>query len=116
MTFSINPTAEKTQALFQSLAIKQKGQGAGSAITGNATASAGAAASSTVKEGSAASTVASGAGSVATGTGNFDAATGVCTCAVALAVGAFPAVQAQGLGAFGGMAGALPAALMERSP
>lgn len=42
MVFSINPTAEKSQAIFQSKAIQQKGQGAGSAITGNATSSAGA--------------------------------------------------------------------------
>lgn len=34
MTFSINPTAEKTQAMFQSMAIQQRGNGDGSAITG----------------------------------------------------------------------------------
>ncbi|GJC82511.1 hypothetical protein ColLi_05349 [Colletotrichum liriopes] len=34
MTFSINPTAEKSQAIFQSMAIQQKGKGAGGAITG----------------------------------------------------------------------------------
>lgn len=35
MVMSINPTAEKTQAMFQSLAIAQNGTGAGGAITGN---------------------------------------------------------------------------------
>lgn len=35
MVFSINPTAAKTHAQFQAEAIKQKGNGAGGAITGN---------------------------------------------------------------------------------
>lgn len=122
MVFSVNPTADKTGALFQSKAIQQKGKGAGSGITGNSTSSAvaapggGATASAVVGGGAAASSaVASSAGAVATGIGAFDPATGVCTCAVSVGAGAFPA-QVQGVGAMNGFGGALPLAMMERSP
>jgi len=127
MTFSINPTAEKTQAMFQQMAIAQNGTGTGSAITGNG---GGAAApvqgSSSVAAGGAAATGAVGgtaAGSslqplatggatgstggtgVQSGTGTLDG-TGACQCQVICGAGAFPAVQAQGVGgSFGGMPG-----------
>ncbi|KAH9908102.1 Cupredoxin [Xylariomycetidae sp. FL2044] len=103
MTFSINPTAEKTQAMFQAMAIAQKGAGAGSAITGNAT--------ETVATSAAGAAATEAPAAVSTGTGAIQG--GACVCAVTCGVGSFPAVEAQGLGAFGGMAGALPASMME---
>jgi hypothetical protein len=114
MTFSINPTADKTQAMFQAMAIAQKGTGSGSAITGNGTASAPAAGSSSA----ATSAVSSAAGSAATGSiqqglGTLTPGSGQCICAVSCGTGAFPAAQAQGVGAFGGFAGSLPASMAE---
>ncbi|OAA66467.1 Cupredoxin [Niveomyces insectorum RCEF 264] len=150
MTFSINPTANKTQAMFQELAIAQNGTGAGSAITGNGGGSTdGGAAAGTPPSGSTGSTGSTGsdtsasgssvgtgseespltatlgggsvsatgtAGSVGGSTGGNGVVTGLgtvnsdgsCSCAVQCASGSFPAVQAQGLGAFGGMPGSLP--------
>ncbi|ETS73418.1 hypothetical protein PFICI_15023 [Pestalotiopsis fici W106-1] len=116
MAMSINPTADKTQAMFQAMAIAQKGAGAGSAITGNGTAAAPAAGSSAAAASSAAATTAAGAaatGSVQSGLGTLTPGTGQCVCAVSCGTGAFPAVQAQGVGAFGGFAGALPASMAE---
>jgi len=137
MTFSINPTAEKTQELFQSMAIAQNGTGAGSAITGNGGAAAAApaapagssaaaaapAASATVAagEGAAAATSSAAVGGEATATGAALGAiptgfavgqgstdgTGACVCAVACNAAPFPAV-AQGAGAFGGQPGKSP--------
>jgi len=122
MTFSINPTAAKTQAMFQAMAIAQNGQGSGSAITGNgggaaaggAAGGAAAAAGGTSADGLTA-TVGGGAGSATIGNGAADTsgfATGTgtvnpdgsCSCAVVCNAGSFPAV-AQGNGAFGGFAG-----------
>lgn len=104
MTMSINPTADKTQAMFQAMAIAQKGKGAGTAITGgsNGTASA-----------SSSAAVSSATGNVQQGLGTLQPATGQCVCAVSCGTGAFPAAQAQGAGAFGGFAGSLPAAMVE---
>lgn len=108
MTFSINPTADKTQALFQSMAIAQNGTGTGSAITGGAPAAAPPAAAASNGTASAAPAAASGGaaagGNVQSGQGTL-ANGGACTCAVTCSPGSFPAVNAQGLGAFGGMAG-----------
>ncbi|KAI2468240.1 Cupredoxin [Annulohypoxylon bovei var. microspora] len=105
MTFSINPTAAKTQAMFQAMAIQQNGVGAGSAITGNSTSTA----SSAVAAAPAATSDA--AASVNQGSGTVEG--GACVCAVTCSSGSFPAVAAQGLGSFGGIAGALPASMME---
>ncbi|TPX11024.1 uncharacterized protein E0L32_008061 [Thyridium curvatum] len=125
MTFSINPTAEKTQAMFQQMAIAQNGGGTGSAITGNGSAAAppppaGGAAAPPAN--SLTATLGAGTGgAAATGTAAAPAGTGVvsgvgtlnpdgsCSCSVQCAPGAFPAVQAQGIGSFGGMAGGIPA-------
>ncbi|KAI0142396.1 Cupredoxin [Hypoxylon sp. NC0597] len=107
MTFSINPTAEKTQAMFQAMAIQQNGDGAGSAITGNATETA---SSSAVAAPPAATSDAS-TGSISMGSGTVQ--NGACVCAVTCSQGSFPAVAAQGVDAFGGFAGALPASMME---
>ncbi|KAI1107342.1 Cupredoxin [Jackrogersella minutella] len=103
MTFSINPSAAKTQAMFQAMAIQQNGTGAGSAITGNSTDTA---ASSAV----AAAPAATASGAVM-GSGTIQ--NGACVCAVTCSSGSFPAVAAQGVGAFGGIAGGLPASMME---
>ncbi|KAI6092702.1 Cupredoxin [Hypoxylon rubiginosum] len=108
MTFSINPTAAKTQAMFQAMAIAQNGTGAGSAITGNATTSAvdsAASATATASAGAAATSA------ISMGSGLVEG--GACVCAVQCSTGSFPAVAAQGIGAFGGFAGSLPAAMME---
>lgn len=137
MTFSINPTAEKTQAMFQAMAIAQKGNGAGSTITGGEGAPAAGNAGSAGNAGNAASSAAGGqstalaqlpgaagaasqtVGQVASATGSIVPGTGTvlpdgsCSCAVVVGNGAFPAVEAQGLGSFGGMAGALPMAMAE---
>ncbi|KAL7623857.1 hypothetical protein AAE478_005413 [Parahypoxylon ruwenzoriense] len=107
MTFSINPTADKTQAMFQAMAIQQNGEGAGSAITGNATASASAPAAPAATE-TGAIAIPDG---VSMGQGTIE--NGACVCAVTCSTGSFPAVAAQGIGAFGGIAGALPASMME---
>ncbi|KAK7948242.1 uncharacterized protein PG986_009128 [Apiospora aurea] len=110
MTFSINPTAEKSQALFQSMAIAQKGQGAPSAIVG------GGAANGTAPP----PPPAAGAPRPPprrqprrAGIGQLTPGTGQCVCAVSCAPGSFPAVAAQGLGAFGGMPGGMPAEMAE---
>lgn len=116
MTFSINPTAAKTQAMFQSMAIAQNGTGAGTAITGSAPAAGAAAAASnstaSAPAAAAAAPAASGAGAAAAGAGTTGVTTGTgtiqngqCQCAVTCAVGGLPAANVQGVGAFGGAAG-----------
>ena len=110
MTFSINPTAAKTQAMFQAMAIQINGTGTGSAITGNSTeppAAAAPAASST----EAAGATSTASGDIVQGTGIIEG--GACVCAVSCSSGSFPVAAAQGLDAFGGFAGALPASMME---
>lgn len=110
MVFSINPTPEKTHAMFQGMAIKQNGSGGGAPITGG-------------KQGGAPVAEAPGqipgAGQGERGGQQSPGATpgkgtvgadGSCSCVVACNTGGFPAPQAQGVGAFGGMSGALPIA------
>lgn len=122
MTFSINPTADKTHAMFQAMAIAQRGNGAGTAITGGQPAAApppapaaGAPlpppvdlASPTLGllpgETAAAANPIGVPGGIATGTGQFNP-DGSCTCAVVCGAGSFPAVDIQGVGGFGGMPG-----------
>ncbi|KAK4186579.1 hypothetical protein QBC35DRAFT_266160 [Podospora australis] len=111
MVFSINPTAEKTHAMFQALAIQQKGNGAGGAITGNgpapdanAGASGSAAAPSLATPTGAAPAVNTG---VVTGVGQVGA-DGACVCAVQCSFGGFPNVAVQGRDSFGGYGGAIP--------
>jgi plastocyanin len=119
MTFSINPTADKTHAMFQSLAIQQRGNGGGSAITGGQPAAAppGAPPAAAPPAGSPPAAVAPGApgapagqlpAGVVTGAGTV-AADGTCICAVSCQFdnSQFP-VAAQGAGAFGGVGGAVP--------
>ncbi|KAK7755907.1 hypothetical protein SLS62_002194 [Diatrype stigma] len=111
MTFAINPTAEKTFAQFQAKAIEQKGSGTPSAIVGGNSSAPPAAESSAAAAPPAesASATASAGGAEATaglemgqGTVNPD---GSCNCAVTCSMGNFPAMEAQGMGAFGGYAG-----------
>ncbi|KAF7537264.1 hypothetical protein G7Z17_g12886 [Cylindrodendrum hubeiense] len=106
MVFSINPTAGKTQAMFQALAIKQKGAGAETPITDPAATPA---APGEAETSAATSTVSAPEGTevaATPGEGTLGG-DGSCVCVVTCAVGSFPA-EAQGLGAFGGMSGALP--------
>ncbi|KAM3443013.1 hypothetical protein MY4824_000718 [Beauveria thailandica] len=125
MVFSINPTTNKTQALFQAKAIAGNGTGEATPITGG-TANPGAAPAppppanaeepneSTTTEPAATEAPASpaaggegeGSADATTGTGTVGA-DGSCTCVVACNAGGFPAA-AQGAGAFGGFAGTLP--------
>ncbi|KAK8094525.1 serine-threonine rich protein [Apiospora hydei] len=115
MTFSINPTAEKSQALFQSMAIAQKGQGAPSAIVGGGAANGTAPPLPLLLDGGAAPPATGGAaqGGMTQGIGQLTPGSGQCVCAVSCAPGSFPAVAAQGLGAFGGMPGGMPAEMAE---
>lgn len=108
MTFSINPTAAKTQAMFQAMAIAQNGTGASTAITGGAAAPAAAAGSnSTAAAGSAgqAAGAATGTGSVTSGVGTLQ--NGQCQCAVTCSAGSLPAANVQAVGNFGGLTGEL---------
>ncbi|KAK0639317.1 hypothetical protein B0T16DRAFT_422929 [Cercophora newfieldiana] len=116
MTFSINPTADKTHAMFQALAIQQRGNGGGSAITGGQAAAppAGAPPAAAPPAGSPPAAVAPGANlpaGVVTGAGTV-AADGTCVCAVSCQFdnSQFP-VAAQGAGAFGGVGGSVPMAI-----
>jgi len=112
MTFSINPTANKTQAMFQQMAIAQNGTGTSSGITGGTSAAAttvsvaatSVAATSVAAANSAAATMASGTGSTNTA--------GACECACLCGTAAFPA-SVQGLLNFGGMSGAMPMSAIE---
>lgn len=108
MVFSINPTAEKSHAQFQAKAIEQKGEGEPSAIVGGD-------ASAPPAESAPAATEAPAGGAesgsptempagIETGAGKVDDA-GSCHCAVQCANGQFPAMEAQGMGNFGGFAG-----------
>ncbi|KAM0554758.1 hypothetical protein ACHAPJ_006830 [Fusarium lateritium] len=117
MVFSINPSAEKTQAKFKELAIKQKGDGAQTPITGGGSAAppaeskpAGtqpAATQPTEEAAQPPATDAAKAPDVVPGKGTIGS-DGSCVCMVSCSAGSFPAAQAQGINSFGGMGGALP--------
>lgn len=121
MVFSINPTEEKTHAQFQANAIAQKGEGEPSAIVGGdasaAPAESSAPAEATAPPAETASATAPAEGSEATGdfeTGQGQVAEdGSCVCAVTCSKGNFPALEAQGVGAFGGFGGGIPRSMME---
>ncbi|KAG5944802.1 hypothetical protein E4U53_006823 [Claviceps sorghi] len=122
MVFSINPTSDKTHAMFRDLAIKKNGGEAGTAMTGGQqqnvppTAEAPKQRPAGVPEADvsrqspvagqskpadqASTSIVSGKGTVG--------ADGSCSCVASCSPGGFPAAQAQGVGAFGGMAGAIP--------
>ncbi|TVY13340.1 putative GPI-anchored cupredoxin [Lachnellula arida] len=99
MTFSINPTANKTQAMFQQMAIAQNGTGTATGITGGSSAAAAAPASSS----SSSSSSSGSSGSMVSSQGTTNSA-GACNCACLCGVASFPSA-AQGAGSFGGMSG-----------
>ncbi|RDW91463.1 hypothetical protein BP5796_02628 [Coleophoma crateriformis] len=103
MVFSINPTANKTQQMFQSMAIAQNGTGSTAAIQGGA-----AKASSTASASTAAAT--SGSTGMTSGTGTL-ASNGACSCSCLCGVAAFPNAAIQGVAAFGGMSGEFSASV-----
>ncbi|RPA95572.1 hypothetical protein L873DRAFT_1306808 [Choiromyces venosus 120613-1] len=116
MVFAINPTAEKSFDIFKAAAIKINGTVA-STTAAAATVSA---VSSTVTlvaggETAAGVTTSANAGAVATKTAAAPIVTGwnqgasgaTCNCACFCGVGAYPA--GDGIGAYGGMGGSLPA-------
>ncbi|KAG6036522.1 hypothetical protein E4U41_005624 [Claviceps citrina] len=127
MVFSVNPTADKTHAMFKALAInKQTGNGAATPVTGWQQSVTPVAPVTSVAPVAPVATVApvaeapkqnpaagqdkqagqAGTG-VTPGKGTIGA-DGSCSCVVSCSAGAFPAAQVQGVGAFGGMGGALP--------
>lgn len=119
MTFSINPTAEKTHAMFQALAIAQNGTGADSAIVGGAPpppASAAPPAASAPPAAAPSATVGGGGGAaqsgIVSGTGTIGQ-DGLCACAVTCTFTGsdFPAAAVQGRSSFGGVPGAVPIAM-----
>ncbi|KAF5537685.1 serine-threonine rich protein [Fusarium napiforme] len=102
MVFSINPTAEKTQAKFKEMAIQQNGDGKATPITGGDAAPAPPAESKPAK----ATPTAPEATGVVPGKGTIGG-DGSCVCMVSCSAGGFPA-QAQGINSFGGLGGAMP--------
>jgi hypothetical protein len=105
MTFSINPTANKTQAMFQQMAIAQNGTGTAAAIVGGAANSVAATSSAVLST----QTAVANSGSTSNNAGNMAAgsgagAGGTCSCSCLCGVSSFP-VAAQGVGAVGGMSG-----------
>ncbi|CCT74035.1 uncharacterized protein FFB20_01135 [Fusarium fujikuroi] len=105
MVFSINPTAEKTQAKFKEMAIQQNGDGKATPITGGDAAPA-PPAESKPAEAAPPAPAAPEATGVVPGKGTIGG-DGSCVCMVSCSAGGFPA-QAQGINSFGGMGGAMP--------
>ncbi|KAH6666485.1 hypothetical protein F5X68DRAFT_195139 [Plectosphaerella plurivora] len=132
MVFSINPTAERTHAMFQSMAIAQNGNGAAAPIVGGAPAPAPSGAPPAEAAPPAAPpasglppleglppaateslplpvatppAVGSGSG-VVEGIGRVE--NGACVCSVQCNMGSFPALDQQGVGAIGGIGGSIP--------
>ncbi|OBT65356.1 hypothetical protein VE03_04668 [Pseudogymnoascus sp. 23342-1-I1] len=111
MTFSINPTAAKSQADFMQLAIAQNGTGSVANIVGGTTSVGATAAATTAAAAAVATSAAAAAGTdMATGTGAAGAG-GSCACSCFCGVASFP-LAAQGLGARGGVSGSLPMAAL----
>jgi len=118
MTFAINPTANKTQAEFEALAIKINGTGSTAGIVATTTSAVVSVAAGSTSVASvvaapppAASSSSAQSGLVSgTGTVNSD---GSCTCAVVCAAGSIPNTAAQGLSSFGGMGGSIAMSAME---
>ncbi|KAK3186434.1 hypothetical protein K4F52_004735 [Lecanicillium sp. MT-2017a] len=117
MVFSINPTAEKTHAMFQSMAIQQNGSGEGTPITGGngggnppPPAQSGEAPPAQGQQPPPAQgeqpPPAEGGNGATPGKGSVGA-DGSCTCVVSCNPGGFPA-NAQGIGATGGFGGSIP--------
>ena len=104
MTFSINPTANKTQAMFKQMAIAQNGTGTAAPVTGDISTSVAAAAPYAATTVTAVASAADGESTgVTPGTGTLNSA-GSCDCSCLCGVAAFPNA-AQGIGGYGGMSG-----------
>lgn len=121
MVFSINPTAERTHAMFQSMAIQQNGSGDAAPIVGGEPP-----AQAPPAEGVPVATeslpplpgateavpvpgappVVGGGNGVVEGIGEIQ--NGACICSVQCDMGAFPNLEQQGVGAIGGIGGSLP--------
>jgi hypothetical protein len=106
MTFSINPTANKTQAMFQQMAIAQNGTGATAVIAGG-TASTTLATTATTLAAAATTAASVNSGTMVSGTGTINTG-GACECSCLCGVAAFPNAAVQGIGAFGGLSGKIP--------
>ncbi|KAF9772274.1 hypothetical protein IL306_010056 [Fusarium sp. DS 682] len=112
MVFSINPTAEKTQAKFKELAIQQNGDGKASPITGGDAAAPPAPPAASKPAEAAPPAPAPPAPAAPEGTGvvpgkGVIGSDGSCVCMVSCSAGGFPA-QAQGINSFGGLGGSMP--------
>jgi hypothetical protein len=114
MTFSINPTANKTQAMFQQMAIAQNGTGTTAVIAGG-TASTTLATTATTVAAAATTTASVNSGTMVSGTGTINTG-GACECSCLCGVAAFPNAAVQGIGAFGGLSGKIPFHLNELHP
>lgn len=119
MVFSINPTAEKTHAMFKEKAIADNGKGTLPPIVGGPPAAAPPAPPAAAPSGAPPSNVVApppaqtqpGNG-MATGIGQIN--NGQCTCSCLCGVASFPQPALQGRGAWGGMSGAMPMAALEK--
>ncbi|KAH7356663.1 hypothetical protein BKA65DRAFT_211803 [Rhexocercosporidium sp. MPI-PUGE-AT-0058] len=109
MTFSINPTENKTQAMFQQMAVAQKGSGAPAVIVGGQPGAAPPAPPAAAPPAAAppapvaAPPAANAPPAMVGGTGQM--ANGACACSCLCGAAAFPNAAIQGVGAFGGIAG-----------
>jgi len=120
MTFSINPTAEKSHAMFQQMAVAQNGTGTLAPIQGGeasasvappaASAAPPAAAPPAAVEPPKAAPPAE-AGAMVPSVGQMQ--NGQCSCSCLCGVSSFPS-EAQGINSFGGMSGAMPMAMLEK--
>jgi len=113
MTFSINPTANKTQAMFEQMAIAQNGTGMVAPIAGGAAAGGSTTTIATAAPAATTATAAAAGSTVLTqGTGTINTG-GSCECSCLCGVAAFPNAAVQGIGAFGGMSGSMPMSALE---
>jgi len=103
MVFSVNPTKEKSHAAFKELAISQNGDGAEAPITGGDPA----AEEPAAEEPPVAEDPAAGGSGPTPGQGTIGE-DGSCLCMVSCSSSSFPAAEAQGLGAWGGVPGSMP--------
>lgn len=104
MTFSINPTANKTQAMFEQMAIAQNGTGAAAPIAGGSAAGGSTTTIATAAPATTATAAAAGSTGLTSGTGTINTG-GSCECSCLCGVAAFPNAAVQGIGGFGGMSG-----------
>lgn len=117
MVFSINPTADKTHAMFKEKAIAQNGNGALPPIVGGqppaaSAPPAGAPPAQPTNIVAPPPSPAQPGNGMATGIGQIN--NGQCTCSCLCGVASFPNPALQGRGAFGGMSGAMPMAALEK--